>query len=216
MNIKGIFILCCMSLLISCSSNKAKMQITELTLCSNHICKPAASAYSSEQLANVLQQLLKANENEQASICSANSKTQECLKQKICYLVLGGLLPGKGCASFLALNNIEATPATADMNMKASMPLSFIGTKVSCAEANAKLSVKSINDATISLDSYHCSWMLMGQMQATLTFNVNSIDKDTGAISGYWYHSVVGTGNGSGSGYARLQFPNNINWDAAK
>jgi len=217
MNIQGTILrfaflhLIMMSLVVSCSSNKAlKNPVKEVNICAAEKCKPVTQTYSSEQLLSNFEDLIKRNETHEIPICSADAKTHRCTSEKVCYFVLGGLLPGNGCADNLTFNEVTKGQATNQINMKTVMPLSFISTRVSCDAAVTTLSVKTVNEISIELEPYHCSWMVMGQMKAKFSFFVDWIDKEHGQIGGYWNHSVTGTGNGSGSGYAILKFPNNL------
>lgn len=96
--------------------------------------------------------------------------------------------------------------------MKTNIPLTFIKTRVNCKDAAGTLSVESTDEISITTQSYYCNWMVVGNMAAKFSFVVNSVDLDNGQIGGYWKHSVTGTGNGSGSGYAILKFPKNAQW----
>lgn len=219
MNIQGItlkstFIIMTIALLTSgCASNKAlKNPVQNVMTCSAGKCQPVAQFYSNEQLLKIFRELITVNDTQKIPICSADLKNHTCKSEKVCYLVLGGLLPGNGCAENLLFNDVEKNTAVNQIDMKTVMPLSFIGTSVSCAPATTKLSIKSANEISIELEPYHCSWMVMGQMRASFSFFIDWIDRDSGQIGGHWNHSVAGTGNGSGSGYAILKFPKNIPW----
>ena len=220
MNIQGTLLRSAFTIIISsffitsCSSNKALQNpVKEVTVCSAAKCLPATQTYSSEKLLRIFQELIKANDAQKIPICSADAKSHTCKSEKVCYLVLGGLLPGNGCAENLIFSEIESSNTEPQINMKTVMPLSFIGTNVSCASAETRLSIKSANEISIELKPYHCSWMVMGQMRASFSFFVDWIDKDRGQVGGHWNHSVAGTGNGRGSGYAILKFPKNISWN---
>lgn len=195
----------------SCSSSKVlKNPVTMVSMCSGGKCQ--SGTQTNQQLLNSFYELIKANNQQQIPICSADAKTHTCKSEKVCYFVLGGLLPGNGCAENLQFNDAEKSKVSTQMTMKTVMPLSFIGTTVRCDSAATTLSIQSTNQIAIELEPYHCSWMVMGQMKARFSFFVDWIDQDRGHIGGHWNHSVAGTGNGSGSGYAILKFPGNITW----
>ena len=219
MNIQGITLrfafmqIIVILLAVSCSSNKVlKNPVKEVNICTTAQCKPVTQVYSPEQLLNHFHQLIKLNETQKIPICSADEKSHTCKSEKVCYFVLGGLLPGNGCADNLIFNEVVKSQTANQINMKTVMPLSFISTGVSCDVAATTLSVKTLNEISIELEPYHCSWMVMGQMKAKFSFFVDWIDREHGQIGGYWNHSVTGTGNGSGSGYAILKFPKNVSW----
>ena len=202
-----------MLLIVSCSSNKAiKNPVKEVIICTVGKCNPVAQTHSTEQLLNNFHELIKLNNNQKIPICSADEKSHSCTSEKVCYLVFGGLLPGNGCAENLQFNELVKHSATSKIDMKTAMPLSFIWTGVSCDTAATTLSIKTANEISIELEPYHCSWLVMGQMKARFIFFVDWIDKEHSQIGGHWNHSVSGTGNGSGSGYAILKFPKNVSW----
>ena len=207
------FILAVISLmvLVGCAGNRKEQSIEVLSICSEGVCVAAQRDYSQEQMFMNLEAFIKANEGLDTPICVASPDSKICSKEKVCYLVMGGLIPGSGCAKSLTFSNVAATES-ASIEFETTMPLSFIGTKVSCGSAVSRFSVNSINEVTLELDAYHCSWMVIGQMQATFSFRVESIDIDKGVLGGYWKHGVTGTGNGRGTGYALLTFRNNIDW----
>ncbi|WP_045857579.1 hypothetical protein [Teredinibacter purpureus] len=197
--------------LAGCAGKTKDEPIAELSICANGECVPAQQAYSRELLFTHLEALLQANEGVNIPICVAKPHDKTCINEDVCYLVMGGIVPGSGCAQHLTFTNVRSSD-TAAINMDTTMPLSFIGTKVSCGSAVSRISVISINEVTLALDAYHCSWMVMGQMSATFSFRVESIDIEKGVLAGYWRHGVSGTGNGRGAGYALLTFTNNVGW----
>lgn len=201
------------SLLFACSANHAQKNLAkEIAICSNEKCGAAEKTYSAEQLINGLQQLLMVNEGKKVPMCNADPEKRVCKSVKVCHFVLGGIIPGNGCAKSLSFSEIANAKESKQLTMKTSMPLTFIGTPLKCAIAQSIVSVSSVNDISIQLKPHFCSWMVMGAMTAQLNFQVESINLDRGEIGGYWQHSVTGTGNGRGSGYLVLKFPKNISW----
>lgn len=199
----------------SCASTAKQNTAKEIYLCSSEKCALADKQYSVEQLLQGFKELLQANANAEVPMCNADPKMRTCTSTKVCHFVLGGMLPGNGCSKYLIFSEITKDEQSTQLNMKAKMPLTFIGTPVQCASAASTFRVNSTSDVSMQLKPHFCSWMVVGAMKVQLNFTVESINLDKGEIGGYWEHSVTGTGNGSGSGYLLLQFPKNIAWPAA-
>lgn len=198
-------------LLLGNSPSYAKdPEINNINLCIGGQCQLAEQLYNKETLLNQFQQLLKANEGLQVNFCKAENRDNKCTTAKVCHFVLGGIIPGNGCSQGMTFKEPELNPQSAEITMKADMPLTFIGTPLVCTTAASSVSVRSMNDMTLELKSHFCSWMAVGAMSAKFNIRIDSINFDKGEIGGYWKHSVKGTGMGSGSGYVVLQFPNNI------
>lgn len=190
------------------------LKVEQINICSGEQCLPADKAYTTEALLTQFQQLFKTNEGAQIGFCKADNKTRECKAKKVCHFVMGGIIPGSGCAKGISFHAPEVNSQTAEINMTADMPLTFIKTPLACATAESRLSIRSANDIRLELKPHFCSWMVVGAMSAKFSFAVDFINLERGEIGGYWKHSVKGTGLGSGSGYLLLQFPTNIAWQA--
>ena len=198
--------------LAGCASKKQYNAVKEIYLCSSDKCESAEQQYSTEQLLQGFKELLQNNANVEVSICNADPQKRTCKSRKVCYLVLGGLLPGNGCSKYLMFNDVNQEEEHAPLTMKTKMPLSFLGTPVQCATASGIFTVNSSTDISLQLKPHFCSWMVVGAMTAQFNFKVESINLDNAEIGGYWEHKVRGTGNGTGSGYLILKFPKNIVW----
>lgn len=207
--------LCVSMLLGGCTSTATQTATNTIDLCSGDTCISAAQQYSGEQLLQSFEQLLRINADAKVPMCKADPKTRTCVSTKVCHFVLGGILPGSGCAKHLIFSDINNNTQNTQLNMKTKMPLTFIGTPVQCTTASSTLTLNSITDIQLHLQPHFCSWMVMGAMTAQLDFSVAWINVDTGVIGGYWKHSVKGTGNGSGAGFMLLKFPKNIIWHTA-
>jgi hypothetical protein len=194
-------------LLSGCAAIPQQNAVKEVRICGADDCDAAGHKYSAGQLLTGFQQLLKANEGERVTICDSDPKTRTCESVGICQFVLGGILPGNGCATSIAFSEIAKGEQGDQLSLKADMPLTFIWTPVVCAAAEATLSVHSPDEISLEFRPRFCAWMVVGTMSATFNFAVDSLDFKRGHIGGYWSHAVKGTGNGRGSGYAILQFP---------
>lgn len=186
--------------LISCAHSPTPSKVTGLTICEQSKC----SSQSPTKTLDQLQTLLQTNSGK-ATICSADANRHLCTKPKVCHFVLGGILPGNGCANSLHFSEVKRIDQ--QLSMQADMPLKFWGTPVVCKTADALLT-NSPDHLSLTLKPHICSWMVMGVMTAKLEFHINWINLDTNEIGGYWHHSVSGTGNGRGSGYMIMQFSN--------
>lgn len=176
-----------------------------LVLCDQQQCQPM-NASQSNALFTKLHSLFQIN-NGRASICTADAKSHACQKPRVCHFVLGGILPGNGCADQLNFSKIQVI-STHQLAMQADMPLKFIGTPVICKSAEALFTLNTKQQLSLTLSPHFCSWMVMGAMTAQLDFQIDWINFDTNQLGGYWSHTVKGTGNGRGSGYMILQLSN--------
>jgi len=203
-----------------CAAIPQQHNVKEVHICNAADCDTASHKYSAGQLLTGFQQLLKTNEGEKVAICDSDPKTRTCKSAGFCQFVLGGILPGNGCAQSIVFSEIAKGNQTGQLSLKADMPLTFIWTPVYCAVVPATLSVHSPNEISIEFQPRYCNWMAVGNMTATFEFAVESIDLNHGQISGYWSHAVQGTGNGRGSGYMVLKFPKSMppreNWFAGQ
>ncbi len=196
-------------LTVGCVATPQQQAVKEVRICAEH-CTVPDPTYSVQQLRDGFQQFLKANAGEKVAICDSNPTTRACDSVGICQFVLGGIIPGNGCAQSITFSEIIADSQAERTRLKADMPLSFIGTPVKCDTTAGTFSIHSVNEISLVLEPRYCNWMVVGNMSATFNFVVESIDLQRGRIGGYWSHAVSGTGNGKGSGYAVLTFPKPI------
>lgn len=209
------------ALLVSgCTAIPQKNAVKKIHICGAENCDTADHQYSAGQLLTGFQQLLKVNEGEKVAICGSNAKTRACESVGVCQFVLGGIVPGNGCAKDIVFSEIAMGSQTGQLSLKADMPLTFIWTPVYCAPATAALSVHSADEISLEFQPRFCSWMAVGPMVATFNFAIESIDLNHGQIGGYWSHAVKGGGNGRGSGYLVMKFPKAMpsgeNWFAGQ
>jgi hypothetical protein len=190
-----------------CAAVPQQDKVKEVRLCSAADCEAAAHKYSAEELAAGLRHLLKANEGETVTICASEPKTRACQSVGVCYLVIGGFIPGNGCAKNIVFSEIAAPDPAGQVSLKANMPLSFIWLPAPCTTTAGLLAVRSTNEISFQFQPSLCAVMGTGVFKATFSVAVDSLDLKNGRISGYWSHASAGTGNGRGSGYAVLQFP---------
>ena len=207
-------------LVAGCAGTPQQYLVKEVNICAAEKCDAATAKYSGAQLLAGFQQLLKLSEGSKVAICDADPTTRACKTVGICHLVLGGIIPGNGCAEEVVFSEIAMSKQAGQISLKANMPRTFIGTPLTCATMTGTLSVRSADEISLDFEPYYCNWMVVGNMIATFNFAVESLDLDRGQIGGYWRDKVEGTGNGSGSGYAVLKFPKNMprgeNWTAAQ
>jgi hypothetical protein len=194
-------------LLTGCAAIPQKSNVKEVRICNAADCDAVSQKYSAGQLLAGFQQLLKSNDGEKVTICSSNPKTRACDSIGACQFVLGGIVPGNGCSDSMVFSEIAMGKQPGQLDLKASMPLTFIWTPVYCVTTPATLSVQSPDEISLEFQPRFCSWMAVGPMMATFNLAVESIDLNHGQIGGYWSHAVSGGGNGRGSGYLVLKFP---------
>jgi hypothetical protein len=207
----------CILMIASCASTPSPSEkISTTQICHQGLCEPIGKVDSSQSILSSMHELLALNTSHPAHICRADEAADDCRKKDVCYLVIGGIMPGNGCAKDFTVKQVAPLENFDQLHFVVDMPLSFIWTPVKCKQANVAVSILPENILTIDFSPYHCSWMVMGQMRADFIFHIDRIDADTGTLAGYWAHSVRGTGNGSGSGYALLKFGKNIDWKQEK
>ncbi|MDO8988692.1 MAG: hypothetical protein Q7U91_03580 [Sideroxyarcus sp.] len=203
-----------------CAALPQQSAVKEVRVCSAGDCDKAGQKLSAAQMLSGFRQLMQANAGEKVTICDSDPNTRACESVGICQFVLGGILPGNGCADSIVFSEIAEGKQSDQLSVKADMPLTFIWTPVYCAATPATLTVRSADEISLEFEPRFCSWMVVGTMSATFNFAVDSVDPTQGRISGYWSHAVSGTGNGRGSGYAILQFPkampSGVNWFAGR
>jgi len=205
------------ALLVSaCTAIPQQQAVKTVHVCAAADCGSTDQAYSTVQLLAGFRQLLKENEGEPVTICNSDPRTRTCESAGFCYFVLGGILPGNGCAKSIVFNEISSSPNSDQFSLKAKMPLTFIWTPVSCDTMTGTVSGHSPDEISIEFQPYYCNWMKVGPMTATFNLAVDSLDLSRGQVGVYVSHAVKGGGNGRGSGYVVLQFPKSMpdggNW----
>lgn len=205
------------ALLVSaCTAIPQQQAVKTVHVCTATDCGSADQKYSTAQLLAGLQRLLKENEGAPVTVCNSDPTTRTCGSVGFCYFVLGGILPGNGCAKSIVFSEIAISPNSDQLSLKAKMPLTFIWTPVSCDTMTGTLSVRAPDEISIEFKPYYCNWMKVGPMTATFNVAVESLDLSRGQIGVYLSHAVKGGGNGRGSGYVELKFPKSMpdgdNW----
>src|SRR5688572_16963241 len=94
-----IVLIICVLMTAGCASNPSLTEkISGTKICHQGVCEPINNVASSKHLLNSIHQLLTLNASSPAHICRANEDSGECRKKDVCYLVVGGIMPGNGCA----------------------------------------------------------------------------------------------------------------------
>lgn len=194
-------------LTVGCVAVPQQDKVREVHICTDKDCETAVHKYTAGQLAAGLQQLLKANEGQKVTICTSDPKTRTCESVGFCYLVVGGIIPGNGCAKSIVFSEVAQGNQAGQVSLKANMPLTFIWMPAPCETTTAMLAIRSANEISLEFQRSVCAFLGMGVFKATSNIAVESLDLKKGQISGYWSHASAGTGNGRGSGYLVLQFP---------
>jgi len=200
--------------LAGCATNPPPAVPGPVEVCAAGQCGKAQERYSAEQLAQGLGQLLQMNDGAALKLCAADTKTRECIADDIGYFVLGGILPGRGSARSATMSQVQVDAQARAVRYVMAMTMRFLGIDLSCSAHDAVLTVHTPDSIQIVDSSYRCTWLVMGIMGASFSFAIDSIDFDRGRIGGRWKHSVAGTGNGRGQGYAVIEFPKALGRDA--
>ena len=208
-----------LALLGGCASAPEQYQVKEVYVCAAEECGPAAQKYSARQMLAALEQLVRLNDGEPVAICGSDPKTRICENRGQCHFVQGGPIPGIGCAHSITLTEAAGDPQNGQLRFKANMFRTFVGVPLACATFGGVLTVRSPDEISYVADAHYCNWMAVGNMSATFSFALESMDLDRGLVGGYWSHAVAGTGSGAGSGYTVWKFPKvmprGVNWLAS-
>ena len=203
-------------LLAGCAGAPQVHEVKEVYLGAADQCGPAARSYSGTEMLQALYRLFKANEGKDFKICESDAKTRNCASEGVSYFVQGGPIPGVGSQASGAMADVKLDAAAQAVKSTMSSFLRFVGIPLACVSHPSTVLVRSADEITITDEPYYCNWMAVGNMTATFSFAVESIDLDKGRLGGYWSHAVAGNAGGKGAGYAVLEFPNRMpageNW----
>ena len=203
-------------LLAACAGAPQVYEVKEVYLCAADECGPAGRRYSTAQVLQALYRFFKANEGKDFKVCESDISTCHCASEGLGYFVMGGPIPGIGSQASGSLSDVKLDAANQAVRGTMTSALRFIGTPLVCASHPSTISVRTADEITITDEPYYCNWMGIGNMTATFSFAVESIDLDKGRIGGYWAHAVAGNAGGRGSGYGLIEFPERMpageNW----
>ena len=203
-------------LLAGCASAPQLFEVKAVYVCAAEECGQAGQRFSAAQMLQALHRLLRANEGQQYKVCASDAKTRNCDREGVGYFVMGGPIPGRGAQASGKISSPTLDAGTQSVNYRISPDLTFNGIALACVEHDARIIVRSADEIAMEDTPYYCNWMAVGNMTATFSFAVESVDLDRGRLGGYWSHAVAGTGNGRGDGYAIIQFahamPRGENW----
>jgi len=216
----------CMSILLlimlaaglaGCATASRAVPMQSVRVCAAGECSEVGQRCSVEQILQALDQLFQANDGAEITLCSSDPETHVCTGDDIGYLVLGGfVIPGRGAAKSGKLSQFELDAETQSIRYVMSLDLRFLGIPLLCSDHNGRLTANSERGIAMTGESYLCNWMAVGIMTASFSFEIDLIDFDKGQLGGYWRHSVTGTGNGRGEGYALIELPKQmpfgVNW----
>jgi hypothetical protein len=194
-------------LLAGCAAVPQQDAVKEVHACVAGNCDDTGRKFSADELRVAIAKFLKDNEGETIPVCSADPKTRACESDGICHFVLGGGIPGLGCAQNVVFSGVAIGQQAGQIDLKTAMPRTFVGIPMTCADMTGSLTVRSANEIFVDFQPSYCNWLGVGNMTATFTFAVDSLDLDHGQIGAYWSHAVVGNGIGRGSGYLVFKFP---------
>lgn len=193
--------------LAGCAGAPQQYAVKDVYVCTADDCSIASQRYSASRLAGMIERLLRANENQSATICSSDPTRRHCEEIGVCHFVQGGPLPGSGCSRAITFTSVSSQGQAGVIAIKADMARTFWGVPLACASMEGQVAVRSIDEISLTVSPHYCNWAGVGNMTATFNIAIESIDLERGQIGGYWQHAVAGTGNGAGSGYAVIKFP---------
>ncbi|HZQ74665.1 MAG TPA: hypothetical protein VFB08_17240 [Burkholderiales bacterium] len=203
-------------LLAGCAGAPQVEKVTQIYVCAAEDCGPAGQSYTAPQLLRAVYRLLEKNDGKDFTICSSDIQSRNCQSEGVAYFVQGGPIPGVGSQASGKMEKVKLDAANQAIKGTMSSYLRFVGIPLACVPHDTTVAVRGIDEITITDEPYYCNWMAVGNMTASFSFAVESVDFDKGRIGGYWSHSVVGNAGGKGAGYAVLQFPETMprgeNW----
>lgn len=194
-------------ILAGCAGTPKLHEIKALYVCAEGECASASRRYDSRDVIDALAALLRANNDQEFRICESDPRTRSCVAVGAGHFVMGGPIPGIGSAYAAKIWDAVAEPEKQRLVVQMQMYKKFIGTPVVCAAHQMVIAVRSVDEVVGEDSPHYCNWMGVGNMTATFNFAVETIDMERGVLAGYWAHALVGSGNGSGTGYATWEFP---------
>jgi len=202
--------------LAGCAGAPQLYEVKSVYVCAAEECAQAGQRYSAAQMLRGLHRLAQANDQQEFKICAADPKVRKCDGGSIGYFVMGGPIPGRGSTDAGTWRNVQLDTATQSIRVNASSRLYFNGLPLACVEHGSQIAVRAADEIAVEDVPYYCNWMAVGNMTASFSFAVESVDFDRGRLGGYWSHAVAGVGAGKGSGYAVIEFPKSMprgeNW----
>ena len=204
------------ALLAGCAGAPQVEKVTQVYVCAGQECGNASQSYTATQLLRAVYALFQRNDGKDFTICQSDPQSRNCESEGVSYFVQGGPIPGVGSQASGKLENVKLDAAKQAITGRMSSYLRFIGIPLACVPHDSTISVRGVDEITITDEPYYCNWMAVGNMTASFSFAVESVDFDKGRLGGYWSHSVVGNAGGKGSGYAVIQLaepmPRSENW----
>jgi hypothetical protein len=216
MRIGGRYTLGLALALAGCAGAPQLYEVKSVYVCAAEECGPAGQRYSANQMLRALHRLFEVNSEGEFRVCDSDPKTRHCASEGVGYFVMGGPIPGRGSQVGGAIRQPKIDPAMQNIRFTMASHLRFIGVPLACVDHPSTLTVRSADEISIADEPYYCNWVGVGNMSATFSFAVESVDFDKGRIAGYWAHAVAGVGNGRGEGYALIELekpmPRGENW----
>lgn len=204
------------SLLAGCAGAPQVEKVTQIYVCAAEECGSAGQSTTAPQLLRAVHRLFERNDGKEFTICKSDPQSRNCESEGVAYFVQGGPIPGVGSQSSGKLENVKLDAAKQAITGTMNSYLRFVGIPLVCAAHDSTISVRGVDEITITDNPYYCNWMAVGNMTASFSFAVESVDFDKGRLGGWWSHSVVGNAGGKGGGYAVIQLaepmPRSENW----
>jgi CHAT domain-containing protein len=185
-------------------------------VCAAGDCDATGRRYPADQVLSALHRLLAANDGLEYKLCESDKRSRQCIAENVGHTVFAMVVPGPGTQSSGTIRNPQLNASSNTIRMNKSDPKQFFGTPVICSDHGSTITMTYGGHIVLTDDRYWCNWAAVGIMTAEFSFAIESIDFEKGRITGFWFHALTGTGNGSGTGFAALQFqkgmPKGENW----
>lgn len=190
--------------LAACAAGTPQLaEVKDVTVCAGGECGPASQRYTVGEMLQGLYHLFKRSETADITICNSTPAGRNCDSVGVGHFVMGGWIPGWGSQDRVKHTNVQLDAANHAVTATASNYSLFLGVPMTCADTKHTLTIRSVDEIVGVDENYSCA----GGSTSSFNYVADYVDLDKGRIGGYWQHATVGVGNGSGSGYAILQFP---------
>lgn len=184
-----------------------------IPLLKNSYCvSPIQSGYidivsNQKQLLNDLYLLIKANEGEKVTLCTAQEDSKTCVKEGNSVFVLGGIIPGIGSRDYYKFKEINLKEDGLEFS-KENESTTFIGTPMLVLDNTCRVEVRN-GGLQVEMPKYYATWLGVGQMFMAEGWAIDYINLKTGVVGFQLALDIKGILTiGGGSRYALLKFPN--------
>lgn len=180
-------------------------EVKEVTVCAGGECGPASQRYTVGEMLQGLYHLFKRSETADITICNSTPAGRNCDSVGVSYFAMGGWIPGWRSQDRVKYTNVQLDAANHAVTATASNYALFFGAPPACADTKHTITVRSVDEIVGVDENYSCAF---GNTTSS-NYVADYVDLDKGRFGVYWQRATHGGlgGNGSGSGYAIMQFP---------